>query len=344
MASIAAITGSEEARYYTTLPTGEVACQLCPRACVLREGQTGNCRVRKNVKGKLQSLVYARPCSVNIDPIEKKPLFHFLPASDTFSIATVGCNLRCVFCQNWTISQAEPDSVDTKELPPEDIVFLARQKKCASISYTYSEPTVFYEYMYDCAFLAREHGIKNVWVTCGVINKKPLEDLCGVLDAANVDLKGFTDATYMKMAAAKLSYVLGTLKTLKERGVWLEIGYLVIPEVNDSDSEIGEMVKWVRENLGDDVPVHFLRFFPMHKLTNLPPTPVASLEKAYNIAKNAGINYVYVGNVPGHPGNNTYCPKCKKLIIERKGYFLAQFHVKNGKCEFCGKKIAGVWK
>jgi pyruvate formate lyase activating enzyme len=335
---------AEETRYYQKLQTGEISCLLCPRACVLREGQTGVCRTRKNVKGKLESLVYGKLVSVNADPIEKKPLFHFLPNTATLSIATAGCNLRCNFCQNWEISQAEPADVRAQIFSPEQLVAAAKENACPSISYTYSEPVAFYDYMYDTSMLARKKGVKNVLVTCGYINPEPLKDVSKFLDAANVDLKGFSDNTYRWVSAARLAPVLETLKILKENDVWLEVGYLVIPSVNDSTKEIKDMVTWVRANLGKDVPLHFLRFFPQHKMTNLPPTPVAKLEEAYKLAKDAGINYVYIGNVPGSTHENTYCPKCGKMIVGRKGYFIEQFDIVNGRCRFCGNKIPGVWK
>ncbi|MFC1500881.1 AmmeMemoRadiSam system radical SAM enzyme [Elusimicrobiota bacterium] len=335
---------AEEARYYEKIQKTDVQCLLCPRECFLKDGQTGVCTVRKNIDGKLQSLVYAKVCSLNLDPIEKKPLFHFLPQTTTLSIATAGCNLRCVFCQNWSISQAKPENVVSQELLPEEVIKIAKEKHSPSISYTYSEPTVFYEYMYDTAFLAKEHGIRNVWVTSGYINPKPLKQLCTVLDAANVDLKGFSKRAYRKVAAAKFEPVLETLKILKENDVWLEVGYLVVPTLNDSQEEIQKLCDWIVENLGDNVPVHFLRFFPRHKLTNLPPTPVKTLETAYSIAKESGINYVYLGNVPGHKYENTYCPNCKKLLVERKGYFIEGFHIKKGKCIYCGHKISGIWE
>lgn len=337
-------SGAEEARYYRKLPDKQVQCLMCPRECILSEGQRGTCTVRRNVNGELQSLVYARPCSIHIDPIEKKPLFHFLPGSETFSLATAGCNLRCVFCQNWEISQTKPEDVQSEMFLPEQLVDGALERKCASISYTYSEPTVFYEYMFDSSALAHKRGIRNVLITSGYMNQEPLRNLCAVLDAANVDLKGFSDKTYQWMASAKLQPVLDTLKTLKEKGVWLEVGYLVIPTVNDSPQEIQAMVDWVAKNLGPDVPLHFLRFFPQHKLTNLPPTPIATLERAYETARKAGMHYVYLGNVPGHKANNTWCPQCGKLLIERTGFFTGENNIKNGRCRFCGRKIAGIWK
>jgi pyruvate formate lyase activating enzyme len=334
---------AKEAKYYEQLPGDRVQCLLCPRECMIEEGQKGVCRVRKNEKGKLVSLVYAKPCSVNVDPIEKKPLYHFLPGTQTFSIATPGCNLRCVFCQNWEISQSEPEDIQTTDLLPEQAVALAKDKKCPSISYTYSEPVSFYEYMYDTAFLAKQHKLKNVWITCGYINQEPLNELCTVIDAANVDIKGFSNKTYRWTSGVTIDPILETLKTLKAKGVWLEVGYLVIPTLNDSDAEIDSMLDWFMKNLGNNVPLHLLRFFPQHKLTNLPPTPIETLDKIYNKAKKAGIRYVYVGNVPGHKANNTYCHNCGKMIIGRKGYFVEEFNIVDGKCKFCGTKIPGVW-
>ncbi|MCX5781968.1 MAG: AmmeMemoRadiSam system radical SAM enzyme [Elusimicrobia bacterium] len=334
---------AKEAKYYNKLEGNQVQCLLCPRECVLQEGQTGTCLVKKNEKGTLVSLVYAKVCSTNIDPIEKKPLFHFLPGSSTFSIATAGCTLRCVFCQNWEISQMSPQDVRSQTLYPEQIVKLAKENNCNSISYTYSEPTAFYEYMYDTSIIAHKNGIKNVEVTSGYINPEPLKELCTVLDAASVDLKGFSDRVYRRVSAAKLSPVLETLKIMKQKGVWLEVGYLVIPTINDSSEELKDFAMWVSANLGKEVPVHFLRFFPMHKLTQLPPTPIETLERAYNIAKSAGLNYVYLGNVPGHRTENTYCPNCKKMLIERKGYFVGKINLNKGRCKFCNYKIAGVW-
>lgn len=338
------ILHAKEAKYYTKLSGTDIQCLLCPRECVLKEGQTGYCTNRKNEKGVLKSLVYGQVCSANVDPVEKKPLFHFMPGTKTFSIATAGCNLRCTFCQNWEISQVPYSQVRSQKLEPEDIVRLAKENNCPSISYTYSEPVAFYEYMFDTAAVAHKNGLKNIMVTSGFINPEPLRELCTVLDAANVDLKGFSDRVYRIVAAAKLEPFLESLKIFKEKGIWLEVGYLVIPTLNDSSEELKKFTDWVSQNLGNDVPVHFLRFFPMHKLTNLPPTPVETLERAYKIAKDSGIHYVYIGNVPGHPYENTYCPNCKNMIIERKGYFIEKMKILNGRCRICGYKIAGVWK
>lgn len=335
---------ASEARYWEKLDGGKVQCLLCPRECVIEEGRTGYCTTRKNVNGALQSLVYAQLVSMNVDPVEKKPLFHFLPGTPILSVATAGCNLRCNFCQNWTISQVKPSEIESVKVMPEELVAAALKKNCPSIAFTYNEPTVFSEYVFDTAAIARKRGVRTAMVTCGYTNQKPLRDICTVIDAASVDLKGFSDSVYRRVAAAKLQPVLDTLKTYKETGVWLEVGYLVIPTLNDSDKELGDFASWVVKNLGPDIPVHFLRFFPMHKLTNLSPTPVETMERAYSIAKKAGAHYVYLGNVPGHKANNTYCHKCGKLIIERKGYFLEQLNVVDGRCKFCGQKIPGVWK
>lgn len=337
-------TPAREATHYTNKADGSVQCGLCPRACQLADGQSGVCRVRKNVKGTLQSLTYGRLCAMNTDPIEKKPLFHFLPGTETLSIASPGCNLRCVFCQNWAISQAEPSGIETVAVEPAGVVERAKSGRFPSISYTYSEPTTFFEYMCDTGFLARQSGIRNVWITCGYINPAPLAELCRVIDAANVDLKGFSDKAYRQMAGAKLAPVLETLKILRKNKVWVEVGYLVIPGVNDSAAETDGLVQWIKENLGPDVPLHFLRFFPQHKLTNLPPTPVQTLEAARAAAIKAGLHYVYIGNVPGNPGENTYCPKCGAEVIGRKGYFIERMNMKGGCCGKCGAAIAGVWK
>ncbi len=338
------IARDKEAMHYEKLLNGDVQCLLCPRECVLAEGEKGYCRVRMNKQGKLVALTYAQPCSVNIDPVEKKPLFHFLPGTPTLSIATAGCNLRCVFCQNWSIAHAEPEDIRTQTLYPKDVVRLARKRECPSISYTYSEPTVFYEYMYDTAWLAKQHGVRSTIITCGYINPLPLEKLCEVIDATHVDLKGFTDKTYRLIAAAKLKPLLDALRIYHKNKVWLEVGYLVIPGLNDGRQEISAMCAWVVKNLGPDVPVHFLRFFPNHKLTKLPPTPVSTLEKAAKIAQRAGVRYVYVGNVPGHELNHTYCHHCGKIVIKRKGYFIEELNLVEGKCRYCGQSIPGIWK
>jgi pyruvate formate lyase activating enzyme len=319
-----------------------VQCELCPNRCVLDVNQVSKCRARINKDGTLFSRVYGKPCAVHVDPIEKKPFFHFLPGTTAFSIATAGCVLSCKFCQNWQISQASPEDTDTYDLPPEKVVRGAINYKCKSIAYTYTEPTAFYEYMYDTAVIAKKEGVKNTMHSCGYINEKPLRKLSKYLDAADLDLKAFTEEFYQNISGGMLKPVLNSLVVLKEEGVWLEITNLVIPTLNDDMKKIKEMCRWIHKNLGPDVPLHFSRFFPQYKLNNLPPTPVDTLTDARKTAMDAGLKFVYIGNIR-HEGESTFCPKCKKILIERMGYFIKQNNIKNGKCSFCGTSIPGVW-
>lgn len=295
-----------------------------------------------NKDGVLYSLVYGKPCAVAVDPIEKKPFFHFLPATTAFSIATAGCVLGCKFCQNWQISQAKPEETDNYNLPPDEVVRQAMFYNCRTIAYTYTEPTVFYEYMYDTAQIAKKFNIKNTMHTCGYINEKPLRKLSKYMDAAAVDLKAFTEDFYSRICGGRLKPVLNSLVVLKGEGVWLEITNLVIPTLNDDMKKIKEMCQWIIKNLGSDVPLHFSRFFPHYKLKELPPTPVETLSDARNAAMGTGLKYVYIGNIRSE-AENTCCPKCKKLLIERIGYFVKQNNISKGKCRFCGANIAGVW-
>jgi pyruvate formate lyase activating enzyme len=310
----------------------------------VERGERGACRVRENVDGKYYSLVYGNPCAVHVDPIEKKPFFHVLPATPSFSIATAGCNLHCKFCQNWEISQASPDDTYNHDLPPEEVVKQAIQYRCRSIASTYVEPTIFMEYMLDIGRLAREQKILKVIHSNGFINPAPLKDLCRVLDAACIDLKGFTDEFYRDIAGGSLHPVLNTLKQLKEERVHTELVNLIIPTRNDSMDGIRSMCRWIREELGADVPIHFSRFYPLYKLKSLPPTPVATLEAAWKTALDEGLHYVYIGNVPGHPAENTTCPSCKKTVIERKGYQVQKVGLQGGQCPFCRHPIRGIWE
>lgn len=322
-----------------------VQCQLCPFFCFLPEGSRGICRVRMNVGGKLKTLVYAQPVSVHIDPIEKKPVYHMLPGSRIFSIATVGCNLRCSFCQNWEISQAYPEEAKTGQImTPEEVVDAAVKSNCNSIAYTYSEPVVFYEYVMDTARLAKQKGLKNVLVSAGYITKEPLIKLAPYFDVIKIDLKGFNERFYRKVVAGDLKYVLAALKELHELGVFTEIVNLVVPSLNDDMDEIAKMCRWVYDNMGPDTPIFFSRFTPQYKLGNLPATPIETLEKARSIAIGAGLRYVYIGNVPGHPGENTYCPSCGKMLIRRYGYAILENNISKGRCAFCGKEIPGIWE
>lgn len=333
-----------EASYYFKLDNKQVNCVLCPRRCVIAIGARGFCGVRENRGGILYSLVYAKPCSLHIDPIEKKPLFHFLPGSQAFSLATVGCNLKCKFCQNWQISQASPEDVNVMDLTPEEVVQKAKESGASIIAYTYTEPTIYYEYMFDIAKLAKAAGIKNVMHSAGYINEEPLRALCPYLDAANIDLKGFNNRFYSEVTLGNVDDILRTLKILKEKGVWIEITNLILPGLNDDPLEIKKMCQWIKDNLGPQVPVHFSRFWPMYKLINLSPTPVETLEKARDIAKSVGLKYVYIGNVSGTEAENTTCPKCGRIVIGRAGYVITSFDIVDGKCKFCGEKIDGVWK
>jgi len=334
----------KEAYFYKKLDNHGVQCQLCPRKCIIQPGKRGYCEVRENRNGVLYSLVYAKPCAIHIDPIEKKPFFHFLPSSYALSVATAGCNLDCVFCQNWQISQARPEEVKYTYLEPEELIERVRKSGTTTIAYTYTEPTVFYEYMYDTAKLARAGGIRNVMHSNGHINEEPLRQLCKYLDAANIDLKGFSKKYYSEMSQGDLDSVLKTLKILKEEGVWVEITNLILPGYNDDDETIIKMCLWIKENLGDGVPVHFSRFWPMYKMLSLNPTPLATLEKARKIALDCGLKYVYIGNVPGHEGENTYCPGCGKAVVKRSGYSILEENLdEQGRCKFCGEKIPGVW-
>jgi pyruvate formate lyase activating enzyme len=334
---------SIEGFHYSTDGT-IVQCQICPNRCILNPGDRSICRSKVNIGGKLYSLAYGNPCSVHVDPIEKKPLNHFYPRSLVFSIATTGCNFRCLNCQNWEISQKKPEEARHYELFPADVVRITKGKGVPSIAYTYSEATTYYEYMYDTARLARDEGINNVWVSNGFINKGPLEDLTQYLDAARIDLKSFDDDIYRRLNGGRLQPVLNTLKLLHEKGIWLEIITLVVPGYVDKPEMIKRMCGWILKELGPNYPLHFSRFSPMYKLNRLPATPVRTLEELRDIALKEGIYYVYIGNVPGHEGCNTYCHNCNKILIERRGYHLSQFNLKNGRCKFCETRIPGRWE
>ena len=320
-----------------------VQCQVCPNRCVLSPGDRSICRSKVNIGGKLYSLTYGNACSVHVDPIEKKPLNHFYPRSLIFSLATTGCNFRCLNCQNWEISQRKPDEVQHIELFPKEAVREAEKRNIPSIAYTYSEPITFYEYMYDTAKLARKAGLKNVLVSNGYINSEPLFRLCKYLDGANINLKSFDDHIYRCLNGGTLQPVLDTFKNLHRAGVWFEMTTLVVPTYVDNPEMIKSMCGWVLKELGPEYPLHFLRFFPRYKLTRLPATPVATLEKLREMALQEGIHYVYIGNVPGHEGCHTYCHNCHKILIERKGYLIAQFNLEDGRCMFCRTAIPGRW-
>jgi pyruvate formate lyase activating enzyme len=320
-----------------------VKCLLCAQGCVIRAGGRGKCRARMNVGGELRSLVYGRPISIHVDPIEKKPFYHYLPGSTAYSLATSGCPLRCKFCQNWEISQASPEDYRVERASPSRIALSAAARKAPVIAFTYNEPTVFAEYMIDIAREARKHHLRSVLISCGFMNEAPLADLCRVLHAIKVDLKGFSESFYRDVCGAELRPVLRSIKQISKSRVHLEIVNLVVPTLNDSDFMLQGLVDWILGEVGPDVPVHFTRFHPDYQLLNLPPTPVATLERARDMAVSRGLHYVYVGNVPDHPGNHTYCPSCGKIVIRRTAFFIQEAKVKDGRCPYCRKKIAGVW-
>ncbi len=332
-----------EAAFYEKLPSKKTKCKLCPRECVIDDRERGYCGARENRGGRYYTLVYSRAVQAHIDPIEKKPFFHFHPGTQAFSIATAGCNVNCKMCQNWEISQVRPEQVRSIYLPPGQVAKIAAENRCASIAYTYTEPVIYYEYMLATADVARAAGIKSAVVSGGYIQADPLKKLCGRVDAVKIDLKSFSSKFYSEIVNGELKPVLDTLVTLRRERMWTEIVYLVVPTLNDGDAEFRGLAKWVKQNLGTDVPVHFTRFHPEYLLRNLPPTPLATLERAKAIADAEGLSYVYIGNVPGHPAENTYCSKCKKIVVQRLGFTISAVNIRKGKCKFCQEPVAGVW-
>jgi pyruvate formate lyase activating enzyme len=322
----------------------KVQCELCPKGCIIGPGQSGECRVRVNLDGVLHSVVYGYPCSLSIDPVEKKPVFHFLPGTPILSLATVGCNLHCKNCQNWEISQANPEDSRAAACPPEKVVALAKQYQCPSIAYTYTDPIVYYEYTYDTAKLAQEAGIRSVLVTAGYINEPPWRDLLRYIAVARIDLKSVSDAFYRDVCSATLKPVQNALVVAKSMGIHVEVVNLIIPTLNDKPEEIRELVRWVRANLGKETPLHFDGFTPMYKMRHLPPTSLQALESARDMAASEGLEYVYIGNRQSENGENTYCPQCKKPLLRRVGFTVLENRLKDGHCPDCGKEIYGIWK
>lgn len=332
-----------EARHYRQMDGKRVVCLLCPKRCRVPDQQRGFCGVRENREGVYYTVVHSRACTFHVDPIEKKPLYHFQPGSSTFSIATAGCNIECKFCQNWNISQSRPEQIRSIHLPPERLVEGCRKTNSQSLSFTYSEPIIFYEYMYDASVAAKEAGFDRVMISNGFIEPEAMQELLPQLSAVKIDLKAFTEHFYRETCSGQLQPVLDTLLLLKESGKWFEIVVLLIPTLNDSEKEIREMTEWIAEKLGVEVPVHFSRFHPTYQIKNLPPTPPQTLERAHQIAKEAGLEYVYLGNLPGNPMGNTYCPKCQEPVISRYGYTITQMNLKDGKCGACSHPIPGIW-
>jgi pyruvate formate lyase activating enzyme len=357
---------AREASHYLKLDRN-VQCKICPNNCILAPGDRSHCRNRVNRDGTLYTMAYGDPCTFHVDPVEKKPLYHFYPGTPTFSLATSGCVFRCLNCQNWEISQKKPEetkdprgaefrlrpplpaSIDNDELArlslfPDDVAAVAATLRCPSVAYTYSEPTAYYEYTFDTCRAARARGLKNIIVTCGSIEDRPLRDLLPYVDAAHVDLKGFSDDVYHKLNSGKLSTILGTLKTYHELGVWFEVINLIVPTYTDDLEMIKRMCGWLVENLGPDRPLHFSRFSPQHKLDHLPPTPVDLLVQARATARAAGLRYVYIGNVREvDDAGTTYCPNCKRAVIERDIFAVTSYRLEAGQCRFCRTPIAGVW-
>jgi pyruvate formate lyase activating enzyme len=336
--------GQKRSPYFKPLDNQMIRCTLCPHGCEVGPAERGLCEVRENIGGQYYSLVYGNPCAVQIDPIEKKPFYHVLPASRAFSLATAGCNFDCKFCQNWEISQARPDDTYNYRLAPDQVISSALQYKSEVIASTYVEPVTFIEYMLEIGRLVKSQSLLKVMHSNGFITEKPLEDLCDVLDAACIDLKGFTENFYQTMTEGSLAPVLATLKILKSRHVHTEIVNLMVPGKNDDMQQVRAMCQWIHKELGPDIPLHFSRFYPRYRLKSIPPTPVSTIEKAREIAQEEGLRFVYVGNVPDHPGGHTYCPHCKKMLIRRIGYRVKIQGLNDGKCQNCGQGIAGIWK
>jgi len=334
-----------EALLYEKLPGGRVRCLICPRACEVADGERGFCGARENRGGVYYSLVYGRLCALRPDPIEKKPLFHYLPGTQALSMATAGCNMECKFCQNWRMSQFRPEQVpEVQALSPEATVELARRRGCPTVCFTYTEPVIFYDFVHDTAQSARAAGIGSVSISNGYLRPEALRRLSSRLTAMKVDLKAFTEKFYRQVCRGTLEPVLTTLKTLKEEGMYFEIVVLIVPTLNDSADETKRMASWIASELHPDVPVHFSRFLPQYKLRNLPPTPVATLERCVRVAEGEGLNFVYLGNVVGHPKESTYCPDCKRLLIQRFGYYIRRNLISGeGTCTNCGRRIPGIW-
>jgi len=332
-----------EAKFYQKLQNKKIKCKLCPRECAVGDRERGYCGVRENHGGTYYTLVHSRVCAAHIDPIEKKPLFHYLPGTLAFSLATAGCNVNCKFCQNWDISQVRPEQVPADYAPPKMVAELAKQHDCPTIAYTYSEPVIFSEYLMDTADAGHEAGIRSVVVSNGYMQEESLKTAYGKMDAVKIDLKAFTEPYYKDVVGGELKPVLDSLVTLRKMNKWTEIVYLVVPTLNDGDAEFRSLASWIKSNLGVDVPVHFTQFHPEYLLKNLPITPVPTLERAKAIADAEGLHYVYIGNVPGHPAQNTYCPKCHRMLVERVGFTASRMLIRKGSCPFCGQIIPGVW-
>jgi pyruvate formate lyase activating enzyme len=331
------------ARWNRPIGNGWVECGVCPRSCRISGGERGTCGTRENRKGKLYTLVHSRPCALGLDPVEKKPLFHVLPGSLALSLATAGCNLECRGCQNWEIAQARPEQVRSMSLTPAEVVALAKQKRAPLVACTYTEPVVFAEYVQDIAQAGRRAGVRTVVISNGYIQEQPLAELCRDLAAYKVDLKGFDAGYFKRHTGGELRHVLDTLRRLRKHGTWVEIVTLVIPGQNDGEADMRALARFVRDELSPETPLHFTRFHPSYRLQNVPATPIATLDRCRSTAMAEGLKFVYLGNVPGHPGESTYCPGCGKLLIRRIGMAVAENRMKAGACPDCRRRIPGVW-
>jgi len=335
---------TRRALYFDAKDKLRVVCRLCPRECLVGDRERGFCGVRENQSGVYYTIVYGQAATANVDPIEKKPFFHFLPDSQAFSIATAGCNLDCKACQNWELSQVRPEQVpEAYDLPPQQVADSAERQGCQSIAYTYSEPVVFYEYMLDACKAGHERGVRSAMVSAGYIQAKPLEQLLPHLDAVKIDLKSFSDATYVEYCRGHLQPVLDTIRLIAQAGTWLEVVYLVVPTVNDKPDEIQRAADWLLGAAGPDVPLHFSRFHPYYQLSNLPPTPIQTLARCYDIAQKAGLHFVYVGNVLEPRWAETRCPNCGKAVISRDGFRVTGTNMRGSTCAGCGQRIPGVF-
>jgi pyruvate formate lyase activating enzyme len=331
------------ASYYTKIDSTTTKCLLCPNGCIRKPGNRGKCNARENIDGEYYSLVYNTPCLIHLDKIEKLPIYHLSPGVNVFSIATAGCNLTCKYCQNWQFSQKSPYETRNYSITPKEIIQKAKQSNCKVIAFFYTEPVIYFEYMRDIAKLAKAEKMKTIMVSAGYINDEPLKEIIPLLDAVTFGLKGFSEKYYNNVIGGSLEPVLNTMKLLEKYNIWYEIVNLIVPTLNDNPVDIKNMCEWITKNLSRERPVHFTRFVPEFQLRDLPFTPQKTLEQARNIAFNSGLAYVYTGNMPGHEGNNTYCPECKSLLIQRIGVNLKNNYLKNGKCPKCGKEQYGKW-
>lgn len=334
----------KEALFYEKLDNKLLRCQICFRSCIVLPGERGFCLNRENIDGHFYNLVYGRPSAVQVDPVEKEPLYHFKPGTSILSIGTAGCNFRCRFCHNWQLSQKSIEDMYSYQFSPQDAVEKAKELDIPTISFTYNEPAACYEYVHDTAVLAQEKGIRIVFHSNGALKPEPLRGLLKYIDAVTIDFKSFSEEFYRKISQGSLETVLQSLKIIKNEGVWLEIVNLVIPQLNDSEEELKGMCAWIRENLGSEVPLHFSRYFPSYKLTNLPPTPISTLERAFDTANQEGLKFVTLGNVPGHKKNKTFCPKCDNTLVDREHFEVLEINIIEGACSYCRTSVPGVWE